>query len=271
MLYPIAVKKKELKTKRNKIGNRECLSLPKETIQVSHELLTSGQKSVDCSQATAESDKLIEDSSQATVETLCNETFNQSNFKGALNLKVKLENLKYKIIAEIKDLIFNEISLFKDSFSKSFINKASANRSSDSELHKQQILFLQKEIANKDNMIQCLLTQLSKETGFIQKQYYKLQREVLIDENNKQYKNVHHSDTKETNIDQSAEQVTFTNDLILQPESVIETTQADHTANIKAKDNHRSDNKSSNSSTSVTSEKNNNVVLGDNMIKHVSG
>ena len=121
--------------KRNKIGNRECLSLPKETLQVSDKL-TSGQKSVDCSQATVQSSQLIEDTSQATVETLCNETFIQSNFEGALNFKVALENLKLQIIAEIKDLFFNEISSFKECFSKS-----SANRSSDTELHQQQILF----------------------------------------------------------------------------------------------------------------------------------
>ena len=41
------------------------------------------------------------------------ETFIQSNFEGALNLKVELENLKLQIIAEIKDLIFNEISSFR--------------------------------------------------------------------------------------------------------------------------------------------------------------
>ena len=64
----------------------------------------------------------------------------------------------------------------------------------------------------------------------------------------------------------------FTNDLILQRESVTEITQGDHTANIKAKDNnHRSDKKSNNSSTSVISEKKNIVILGDNMIKHVKG
>ena len=59
----------------------------------------------------------------------------------------------------------------------------------------------------------------------------------------------------------------FTDDLILQPKSVTETTQVDHTTNIKAKDNHRSDKKSNNSSTSVISEKKNIVTLGDSMIK----
>ena len=96
--------------KRNKIGNRECLSLPKKTSQVSHELLTSGQKSVFSSQTTVESTQLIEDSSQATVETLRSEIFTQSYFEGTLNLKVELEDLKLQIIAEIKELIFNEIS-----------------------------------------------------------------------------------------------------------------------------------------------------------------
>ena len=268
-LLDILVQKQSVK--RNNIGNRECLSFPKETLQVSRKLLTSGQKSVDCSQETADSSHLIEDSSQTTVETLCSETFTQPNFERALNLKVELENLKSEIIPKIKDLIFNEISSFKDSFLKSFVNKASANQSSDSELHHQQILFLQKEITNKDNMIQYLLTQLSKQTDLIRKQHYELQREVLIDGKNTQYKNVHHSDRREAIIHQSVEQMAFTNDLILQPKSVAETTQADHTANIKAKDNHRSDKKSNNSSTSVISEKKNIVILGDSMIKHING
>ena len=49
-------------------------------------------------------------------------------------------------------------------------------------------------------MIQCLLNQLSKQTDFIQQQHKELQREVLIDRNNIQYKNIHQFDTKETNI-----------------------------------------------------------------------
>ena len=126
-LLDILVQKQSIK--RNKIGNRECFSLPKETLQVSDKL-TSAQKSVNCSQATVQSSQLIEDKSQETVETLCYETFIQSNFEGALNFKVELENLKLQIIAEIKDLIFNEISSFKECFLKS-----SANRSSDTELH----------------------------------------------------------------------------------------------------------------------------------------
>ena len=76
--------------KSNNIGNRACLSLPKETLQVSDEFLTSNQKFVHCSQATVQSSQLIEDTSQVTVERLCSETFIQSNFEGALNLKVAL-------------------------------------------------------------------------------------------------------------------------------------------------------------------------------------
>ena len=68
-------------------------------------------------------------------------------------------------------------------------------------MNQQQILFLQKELTNKDNMIQCLSTQLSKQTDFIEKQHYELQREVLTDRNNAQYKNVHQFNIKETNID----------------------------------------------------------------------
>ena len=50
--------------------------------------------------------------------------------------------------------------------------------------------------------------------------------EVLIDTNNTQYKNIYQSETKEINIDQSVEQLAFTDDLILQPEFVTETTPA---------------------------------------------
>ena len=71
---------------------------------------------------------------------MCSETFLQSNFEGALNLRVELENLKLQMITEIKDLIFNEINSFKDCFLKSL-----ANRFSDSELHQQQILFFAEE------------------------------------------------------------------------------------------------------------------------------
>ena len=92
------------------------MSLPKETLQVSNELLTSDQKFVDSSETPVESSQLIEDSSQATVETLCSPTFTRWNLEDALNLKAELENLKLQIIAEIKDLIFNEISSFKDSW-----------------------------------------------------------------------------------------------------------------------------------------------------------
>ena len=66
--------------------------------------------------------------------------------------------MNYKLLMTLKILFFNETSSFKDYFLKS-----SANQSSDSELHQQQILFLQKEITSKDNMEQCLLTQPSKQ------------------------------------------------------------------------------------------------------------
>ena len=81
--------------------------------------------SVDCSQGTVESSQSIEDTSQATVETFCGERFIQSDFEGALNLKVDLENLKSQIIADIKDLIFNEISsLIKAWFPLGSINSS---------------------------------------------------------------------------------------------------------------------------------------------------
>ena len=70
---------------------------------------------------------------------------------------------------------------------------------------------------------------------------------------------------KETNIGQWP--YFNTNVVILQLESVTEITQADHTANIKANDNPRSDKKSNNSRTLVISKKKNIVLLSDSMIK----
>ena len=61
--------------------------------------------------------------------------------------------------------------------------------------------------------------------------------------NNIQYKNVHQSDTKQTDIDEYVEWMAFTDDLILKPESITETTQADHTTNIKVKEYYLSDKK----------------------------
>ena len=84
-LLDILVHNKSIK--RNKIGNRECLYLPKETLQLFTKLLTSSQKCVDSSQTAVESRQLIEDSSQETVETLRIETFTQPNFEGVLILK----------------------------------------------------------------------------------------------------------------------------------------------------------------------------------------
>ena len=101
--------------KSNKIGNRECLSLPKETLQVSDKL-TSSQKSVDFSQAPVQSSQLIEDKNQATVETLCSETFIQSNFEGALNFKVELENLKLQIMQKLKILFLMKLVHLKIAF-----------------------------------------------------------------------------------------------------------------------------------------------------------
>ena len=62
----------------------------------------------------------------------------------------------------------------------------------------------------------------------------------------------------------------FTDDLILQPESVTELNQADHTVYIKAENNHHSDKKSNNSSIGYFREKNI-VIPGDSIIKHANG
>ena len=89
----------------------------------------------------------------------------------------------------MKDLLITEINIFKDSFVKSPIKSHSTNRPNNSDLYQEQILYLQKELKNKDNMIESLLTQLLKLTKFIQKQKYELQRKVLVNRISRQSKN----------------------------------------------------------------------------------
>ena len=64
--------------KRNKIGNRECLSLPKEALQISDKL-TSAQKYVDCNQATVQSSKLIDNKAKQLLKhRVMKHSFNQT-------------------------------------------------------------------------------------------------------------------------------------------------------------------------------------------------
>ena len=71
-------------------------------------------------------------------------------------------------------------------------------------------------------MIKSLFTQLSKQIEFIQKQNYELQREVLVNRNSARSKNNNWSDSNiAPHKDKPFHQMAVTDEIILQPESVI--------------------------------------------------
>ena len=119
-------------------------------------------------------------------------------------------------------------------------------------------------------MIQSLLTQLSKQTGFTQKQNCQLQREVLVKRNITQSKHSNQSDNNIVPIkDKSFQKTAATNNIISQPESVIKRLQVDDVIKISGRGKQLRKVKSSDSSTSA--EKKSVVILDDSMIEQVSG
>ena len=119
-------------------------------------------------------------------------------------------------------------------------------------------------------MIQSLLTQLSKQTGFTQKQNCQLQREVLVKRNITQSKHSNQSVNNTVPIkDKSFQKTAATNNIISQPESVIKRLQVDDVIKISGRGKQLRKVKSCNSSTSA--EKKSVVILDDSMIEQVSG
>ena len=112
-------------------------------------------------------------------------------------------------------------------------------------------------------------TQLSKQTKFIQKQNYELQREVLINRNSMHSRNNNQFDNNIVpNKDKSFRQMTATDEKISQPESVIKKSQEDNFINTSGRKKQLREVKSSDSSTPAEKSV---VILGDISIKHVIG
>ena len=96
--------------KRNEFGNRECLSLPKESVQHDSETIEQKQTALDSIHATVEFIHEIVDSIQDTEESSQdNEKFSQyKNYEVSLNLKLELEHLKLQTVKKIKNLFIKE-------------------------------------------------------------------------------------------------------------------------------------------------------------------
>ena len=109
-LFEILIKNQSVK--RNEVGNRECLSLPKESVQHDSETIEQKQTALDSIHATVEISCIYEivDSIQDTEESSQdNEKFTQyKNYEVSLNLKLELEHLKLQIVKKIKNLFIKE-------------------------------------------------------------------------------------------------------------------------------------------------------------------
>ena len=116
-------------------------------------------------------------------------------------------------------------------------------------------------------MIQPLLTQLSKQTEFIQKQNFKSQREVPVNSNSTQSKkNNQYDNNIVPNKDKSFQHIPATDETISEPESAIKRAEVDDVINVTGKEKQLREVKSSDSRTSV--EKKSIVILDDSMIEH---
>ena len=93
--------------KRDKVGNWECLSLPKESVQHDQEIIEQNQAAVDSSHATVESSHETVDSIQDTVGcSQDNEAFTQyKTYEVGLDLRLELKHLKLQVVKEIKDFL----------------------------------------------------------------------------------------------------------------------------------------------------------------------
>lgn len=88
-------------------------------------------------------------------------------------------------------------------------------------MYQGRILYLQKELKNKDNMMQSLLTQLSKQTDFIKNRTVSC-KEVLVNRNNTQSQNNNQADINVVlKKDKSSQQIAVSDELISRLESVI--------------------------------------------------
>ena len=133
----------------NIISNRECLSLPKDS-ELHHRSIQSTQ----------------EDSSvheHLNSYALLDSETNRKSFP----FKVKLESFKVRVISKIKNLILKEIFVLKEAITTRSNIDVLSGKAQTEDFYQEQLRFMNEELRNKDNLINFLLHQLSKQTECI--------------------------------------------------------------------------------------------------------
>ena len=77
---------------------------------------------------------------------------------------MKLESFKVQVISEIKNLILKEISVLKEAITTRSNIDVLSGKAQTEEFYQEQLRFMNEELRNKDNLINFLLHQLSKQT-----------------------------------------------------------------------------------------------------------
>ena len=150
----------------NIISNRKCLSLPKDS-ELHHRSIQSTQ----------------EDSSVHEHLNSCALLDSETNRK-SFPFKEELETFKVQVISEIKNLILKEISVLKEAITTHSNIDVLSGKAQTEEFYQEQLRFINEELRNKDNLINSLLHQLSKQTECITSLNNRFSNNAIDDNNN---------------------------------------------------------------------------------------
>ena len=166
----------------NIISNRECLSLPKDS-ELHHRSIQSTQ----------------EDSSVHEHLNSCALLDSETNRK-SFPFKEELEAFKAQVISEIKNLIHKEISVLKEAITTHSNIDVLSGKAQTEEFYQEQLRFMNEELRNKDNLINSLLHQLSKQTECITSLNNRFSNNA-IDNTNNNNDNLNHKNNANDNND----------------------------------------------------------------------
>ena len=163
------------------ISNRECLSLPKDS-ELHHHSIQSTQ----------------EDSSVHEQQNFCALLDSETNRK-SFPFKEELEAFKAQIISEIKNLIHKEISALKEAITTHSNIDVVSGKAQPEVFYQEQLRFINEELRNKDNLINSLLHQLSKQTECITSLNNRFSNNAIDDNNNNNNDNLNCKNNSHSN------------------------------------------------------------------------
>ena len=98
--------------------------------------------------------------------------------------KEELEAFKVQVISEIKNLINKEISVLKEAITTHSNHYVLSGKAKTEEFYQEQLRFINEELRNKDNLINSLVHQLSKQTECITSLNNRFSNNAVDDNNN---------------------------------------------------------------------------------------